>query len=380
MFRTLRSIGVGILLGGTAILATIDSTTAPADLPKTSATSCPAVVPSDAVVSARSSVINRPNNIQSVNRAIANDSEFDKQLALFELAGEADSPTLQKLIFDASQINKFSDRRKALLVFFGRLTEMDPRSALALAQLDTIAGNKTILQRVWQLWAIDDLASALQEVARLPSAFDREVAAQAMLRAHDYLGEAAIHRISAATGISPNVENRVRYLRWLADKSPANAFDHVNQISSAHKQREAIIHLARYLAQQYGGRATGYANLLAVPDQQEHYLAVVIRKIAEVDPRLALTALSTVNNAAQRYDLRNVIFGQLARNDVFLAKRLADQLIDTPTRDLAYYTIIQHHARIDPVEAAGWASLITNQQVRQYAERQVRWAIARLSQ
>ncbi len=116
-----------------------------------------------------------------------------------------------------------------------------------------------------------------------------------------------------------------------------------------------------------------------VPDQQEHYLAVVIRKIAEVDPRLALTALSTVNNADQRYDLHNMIFEQLARSDVYLAKRLADQIIDTPTRDLAYYTIIQYHARKDPVEAAGWTSLIANQKVRSYAERQIRWATDRHS-
>ncbi len=197
MFRTLRLIGGGIFLGGTAILATIDSTTAPADLPKTSVTSCPAIVPSDAVVLAQSRVINRPIDIQTVNLALAHNSEFERQRGLFELAGEADSPTLQKLIFDASQLGGANDRRRALLVLFGRLTALDPRSALALAQLDTVARNKSILREVWQLWSIDDLDSALQEAVQLPNAFDREAAAHAMFSAFAYMGDATAQRITA---------------------------------------------------------------------------------------------------------------------------------------------------------------------------------------
>ncbi len=372
MFRVPQSIGVGILLGGAAILATVDRTTAPAESPTTSVISCPAIVPGDAAVSVQPDVVNRPTEVLSMERALAYDSEFDRQRALFELAGDADPATLQQLIFDASRIGKSRDRRKALLVFFGRLTEMDPRSALALAQLDSIAGNKTILQNVWRLWSIADSESALREAVQLPNAFDREAAAQAMFSAYGHMDDAAALRISAATGISPNAENRVRYLYQLADESPTRAFDHINAINLASRKREATIYLARYFAQRFGDRAVSFATLLAAPHQQNQYLTVVIGEIAKVDPQLALSALSSVSNVAQQNAMRDNIFERLTRHDVYRARYLADQLIDTQARDLAYYRIIRQHARKDPVEAAGWVSLITNQQVRSYAEQQVK--------
>jgi len=379
MFRILLLISLGVFLGGVAVLASIDRTPAPTYSSIASTTTCPTIVPNDPAILTRPSVVHRPIDIQSVDRALAHGSEFEKKRALFELAGVADSASLQNLIFDASQLGESKDRREALSILFDRLTELDPRSALALAQLDTIASNEFILQRVWQLWSADDLESALQESARLPNAFDRAVAAQAMFSAYGHLGNATIQRISTVTGVSPNAENRKRYFYRLADESPAGAFHYVNEMESAHKQRQAIIHLARFLVQQDGGRAAGYADLLAAPDHRNQYLAIVIGKIAEVDPQSAVTTLSSVDSAEQRYELHDQIFGQVARRDVHLAKQLADQLVDTRTRDLAYYRIIQHHARHDPVEAAGWAALITNQQVRQYAQRQVKWATERYS-
>ena len=142
-------------------------------------------------------------------------------------------------------------------------------------------------------------------------------------------------------------------------------------MKSAHRQREAVTGLGRYLVQQDSRRAASYANLLADTDHRNQYLAVVFGKLAEVDPQLAISALSSVGSVEQRYKLHGKIIGEVARRDVHLAKQLADQLIDTATKDIAYYRIIEYHARHDPVEAAGWASLITNQRVRHYAERRV---------
>ena len=379
MSRILLSISVGALLGGVAVLATIDRRPATTLSSTRSIISCPTTVADDSAGLVRSSALNQPSGVQSVKQALTHGSEFARKRALYDLADGTGSETLQKLIFDASQLRESNGRREALSIFIDRLTELDPRSALALARLDTISRNKTILQRVWQHWAAEDLESALQESVRLPDAFDRDVAVQAMFNAYGNMNNATIQRISFVTGISPDLENRRRYFYRLADQAPASAFDHANKMDSAHKQREAIVHLAHYLVQRDGSRAAQYATLITSPLHRNQYLAFVIGRTAELDPQSAIFALSSVDDAEKRYELHNQIIGRVAWHDAHLAKQLADQLVDTRTRDLAYYNIIEHHARHDPVEAAGWAALIMNQQVRQYAEQQAQRAVERNS-
>ena len=71
----------------------------------------------------------------------------------------------------------------------------------------------------------------------------------------------------------------------------------------------------------------------------------------------------------------DVIVRRVASQDIYLAKQLADQVLDVRARDLAYHRIVTGHARVDPVEASAWAVLITDTELRQYAERQIRWAV-----
>lgn len=380
MFRILLTIGIGVVLGGATVVAVVDRKPAPTHIPDPAPSmSCPVIDSIDATVPARPAAVERPTDIESVKRAIANVSEFEKKRVLFEIAAEADSATLQRLIFDANRIDDYDDRHTTLLVFFGRLTELDPRSALALAQSDTIVLQDGIVKQVWKLWAIEDLESALQEAVQLPDEFDRKVAAQSMFSAYGYMGNTATRRISAITGIAPDSESRARYLYRLADLSPASAFDQVNVMDSAKMQREAIIHLGHYLVRQEGGRAIGYANRLANSDHRNKYLAVVIRKIAEADPLSALTAISSMDDPRLQYHLFNDLFMEVAQRDIHLAKQLADSLVHTRAKDMAYYRIIHRHAHRDPVESAAWVDLITDQELRQYAQRQVARAKRRIS-
>lgn len=144
-------------------------------------------------------------------------------------------------------------------------------------------------------------------------------------------------------------------------------------------QREAIIHLGHYLVRQEGGRATGYANRLANSNHRNQYLAVVIRKIAEADPLSALTAISSMDDPRLQYNLFNDLFMEVAQRDIHLAKQLTDSLVHTRAKDWAYYRIILHHARRDPVESAAWVDLITDQDLRRYARQHVARATRRIS-
>lgn len=380
MFRILLTIGIGVVLGGATVGAIVDRKPAPIRIPDPAPVmSCPVIDSIDATVPARPAAVERPTGAESVNRAIANVSEFEKKRVLIEIAAGADSATLQRLIFDANRIGDYDDRSTALLVFFGRLTELDPRSALALAQLETIAMRDGIVKQVWKLWAIEDLEGALQEAAQLPDAIDREVAAQSMFSAYGYMGNGATQRITAITGIAPDSESRARYLYRLADKSPASALDQVNVMDSAQMQGEAVIHLGRYLVKQEGGRALDYANRLANSEHRNQYLAVVIRKIAEADPLSALTAISSMDDPRLQHHLFGDLFSEVIQRDIHLAKQLADSLVHTRAKDMAYFRIINYHARGDPVESAAWVDLITDQRLRQYAQQQVATAKRRIS-
>lgn len=381
MFRILLTIGIGVVLGGATVVAIVDRKPAPIRIPDPAPVmSCPVIAPINATAPAQPAAVERPTDVESVNRVIANVSEFEKKRVLFEIAAEGDSATLQRLIFDGNRISDYDDRSTALLIFFGRLTELDPRSALALARLDTIAMRDAIVKQVWKLWSIEDLEGALQEAAQLPDAIDREVAAQSMFSAYGYMGNTATRRISAITGIAPDSENRARYLYRLAGKSPASALDQVNLMDSAQMQREAIIHLGRYLVKQEGGRAIDYANRLAKSEHRNQYLTVVIMKIAEVDPQSALTAISSMDDPRLQRHLFGDLFMEVMQRDIHLAKQLADSLVHTRAKDMAYFRIINYHARRDPVESAAWVDLITDQKLRQYAQQRVERARRRNSQ
>jgi hypothetical protein len=353
MIRVLLSFGIGIWLGGTAMVTPVDREPPVITLPPSPTPSCPAT---DLSLD------------QGLGQAINQASEFEKKRALFELAARADSATLQKHIFDASLIPAFGDRHLALLILFGRLAELDPLSAIALAQLDRISADRTLLKRVWQLWSMNDLDSALRSAAALSNARERDVAAQAIHSMHAYRDQSATQQIATITGIAPDDNNRRLILNRLADESPDAAFANVNEIKSMHEQWATISALGRHLVETRGNRSADFASLLENKDLQDRYLAVVIGRIAENDPHAAITTLSAVVGVERQYELYDKIVAQVARQDSRRAKQLADEIGNPAIRDMAYYRVIQYHASQDPVEAAGWVALISSEDLRRYAD------------
>lgn len=366
MFRILLSIGIGVILGGAAVFTTIDREPAGRH---PSALSLPALTGDDDPRRACPATIERPATPGSVKLALAQQTSFDKNRALMELAAEAGPARLQSLIFDAYRTGDPGDRRTALWVLLGRLAELDPRSALAIARLDEPGNRRALLDRVWQVWAGMDLEGALRESLRQPDAYEREFAAQAMFSAQGYMGNAVTRRIEAVTGISPGGESRKHYFQRLADESPAGAVSRVNEIDTPELQQEAIAILADHLLLKFGAEALGHGALLANPGQQLNYRARIINGLGARDPQSAISAVSRVDDEDQRYQLLDLIIRQVASTDTYHAKLLADQLVDVEARDFAYYRIVRYHARIDPLEAAGWATLITAAELRGYLEQ-----------
>lgn len=87
--------------------------------------------------------------IKTIEDTLALPTDFAQTEALYVLAGRSDSRQVQDLIYQASLIADPSDRRGGLQILFSRLAELDPRSALALAQTRDYAADRQLEATVW---------------------------------------------------------------------------------------------------------------------------------------------------------------------------------------------------------------------------------------
>lgn len=69
--------------------------------------------------------------------------------------------------------------------------------------------------------------------------------------------------------------------------------------------------------------------------------------------------------------LQASVVAGVARNDVFMAKQLADQLSSGYARDRAYMEVINQQAQTDPVQALAWLNSVDSEQVRGAAAGQL---------
>lgn len=125
---------------------------------------------------------NRYANLHSVEDVLALPSDFAQTDALYAVAGRSDSSAVQRLVFEAVRIRDDRDRDAALHILFARLTELDPRSALALARSADVTNDPGIEARVWRSWGKHDLDAAL-DAARAQPRRIRARAAQSLLSA-----------------------------------------------------------------------------------------------------------------------------------------------------------------------------------------------------
>ena len=100
-------------------------------------------------------------NLKSATEIMALPTEFARLEAMYALAGRSGSAAVQDLIFEADRVADVQQRESLLNVLFYRLTELDPRSALALTQVDSFKKTRSLEQTVWRAWARSDLDDAL---------------------------------------------------------------------------------------------------------------------------------------------------------------------------------------------------------------------------
>lgn len=311
-------------------------------------------VPKMRTVEAEEHREDRYARIRSIEDTLALPGDFAQTEALYVLAGRASSAEVQELIHEANRIADPTDRNAALSILFLRLAELDPLSALTLARMPGFSKNRSLESTIWRTWSKLDLDAALAAANDLPMPGDRDQAAQTILAAYGYLGNATTDRIEAELGVRANSNSRARYLFNIADRSPAEAIEWVESLPAA-QQLEAVRWLAGYLARRDSAQMLAYADLLRNPAHRRLFEEMVNSALAQEDPERFLANLPPGALQGRRNGQYMAAFRALASRDIDRAIEYYDRLTSPNDRAMLGAMIAGEMAGKDPDRAVRWA-------------------------
>jgi hypothetical protein len=312
-------------------------------------------VPTVSLAEAESHRDNRYRSMHTIEDTLALPGDFAQTEALYALAGRSDSAGVQNLIFQANGIADRLDRKAALDILFSRLTELDPRSALALSRTGEFRAERYLEAGVWQSWGQLDLDAALAGAAALDSPFERNLAAQALYAAYGYQGNDATDLIEQALDIPPNSQTRAAWLFHLAERDPAEAVAAVNALSDPMQQHEYANYLGRHLGRLNGLAAARHADLFRGQGMRQVYRRAVAAAAAEADPEAILDELLAGRPGMERTMESHRALQTLASRDVEKALAYLARIGNPQHRAMLANAIAPALAQADPDRAILWA-------------------------
>ena len=363
-------------------------------------------------------------SIHTIEDTLALPTDFAETEALYVIAGRADAEEVQNLIYQAGRIRELEDRHAALGILFLRLTELDPKSAVAIARSPMFGAEKSYEEAVWTAWGRLDLDGALA-AAKQADRQQRELVAQALYASLRGLGDARVEKIDSALGIEPGRNVRAQHLYALFTESPAEAiryiesqppvvqgelygtlasfvsragiavspkvldlitspmnremFDRSLGMLQAASEPEAVLGKAlaagergrdrnevltalRTLARSDPDKALDWARSLGYATD-ESMLTAVIGLIAGSDPDRALNEARSLSTPELRSSMFATIASQAKSADE--VNRILAMIDDPGQRRRAIYQVAMRMAMKAPADAVAWASTLPD------AERQV---------
>lgn len=429
MARTIAVLVGGVLIGIVAMLVIAPAGGPPATEPLRDITDVPRMADAE---SARHR-LEQYAGINSIEEVIALPSEFARSEAMFTIAGRSDSARVQKLIFDANRIADDVERNLLLEILFLRLTELDPQSALALAQTEEFSGTPSVERAVWRAWARWDLDAALFAAKTQATNAQQQSAAQYLFAAFGFTGNETTDRIEAELGIRPDRATRSSFVMSLAARSIPDAIQYIDGMDRSSEQLDAVMTLAYYVAKQEPDSAERYASMFSVASNAERFQATLdgiaatrnprevidrwmagdrmtkrtmnsiynaMRALAETDIEAAMAYYENARSSSERQMFGNMIAGELAREDPVAALEWAraqpegqfpilqlsvltqiaqdnlqlalDEALKSPNaqaRAQLISNILQQAAATDPVGAAAYLDQVQDPRARQEASR-----------
>lgn len=294
-------------------------------------------------------------DLTTITQIYALPDSFTRSEALYTVAGRSSAAAVQDLIFEANRIADDYEREQALNGLFFRLTSLDPRSALALAQSEYFENVRSVEQTVWRAWGRTDLDEALFAARTQTSRAKQNMAAQALYAAYGLFGNEHTERIESELGIGPNRSTRARYLYRLADKSIEEAIAFINGLDSVGAQHENISWLAYYLSLQDTAMAITYAEYFEDRVNEERYRNIVQSNVARENPRLTIDRILASGEDVSRSSEFFSAVRQLVRTDMDAAMAYFENYSNQQYRQWFGNIIVQQLVVDDPMAALAWA-------------------------
>ena len=293
-------------------------------------------------------------SIRTVAETLALPTDFAETEALYALAGRSNSAGIQDLIYEAAGIRERTDRRAALGILFLRLTELDPRSALAIARSPAFAVEPGYERDVWLAWGRLDLSAALR-AAENGSSAEKYRAAQALYASVRGLRNEASDLIHSTLGILPGRGVQAQHLYALADRSPVDAIRYIESLNSEQERREHFGWLAMRLSRSGLVNEADYAGLIRSPAHRRLFEQGLAAQKQRSDPE---AVVAEVLNGSLTPESMNQAFSalhRLATQDPARAIELLDQLPDSHYSRRYKASVVAAIARSDPDTALAWA-------------------------
>ncbi len=291
--------------------------------------------------------------ITSIEDVLALPTDFAETEALYVIAGRADSGEVQNLLYQAAGIRNRGDRAAALRILFLRLTELDPRSALAITRTPTFANDKKAEDFVWAAWGKLNFDAALR-AAREGNSKQKNVAAQSLYKSIRGPNDEKSRLIYSTLGVRPGRDAQGQYLYGLADESPAAAIKYIESLDSPAAQREQFTWLAHHLNRSGQAAQTNLGELIQSAANQRAFEQSMISYGSQSDPESALRiALAQPSNEQSRRQAQAAL-QQLASQDPDKALKYLDQFPDQSTRRNVMLAVASGLAQKSPERAIAW--------------------------
>ena len=248
------------------------------------------------------------NSIQTVAEVLTLPGEFAELEAAYALAARASSSELQDLVYQAASIAQTGKRYEIVRVMLMRLTEIDPLTALALAEgpLDRPGANYS--EAVWRGWASRDFGAALAEAATRTTG--QAAIANAFYSALPSLDDPRSGQILQALGEEPSAQTQALDIDRVYAQSLEAAMQQLNFLNGDHKT-VAVERLASLMVADYGTDAIDYLDDIFDDKTRRLLREQLLQSMAEEDPLGTIQLLAdkgweTTNQAALQLAITTV--------------------------------------------------------------------------
>lgn len=239
------------------------------------------------------------------------------------------------------------------------------------------AADNSITHSIWRSWARRDLESALVAAQSLQPHQRKASAAQAMYMAMGAFDLSSMQRIEAMLGIPPSQWIKWKFTEAIAQTSPSDAVNYLNNMQPRQYQGYVAGQLGSYLGKTQAQSALSYVELVTSISSRNRFKNAVLNSLAQENPRQYVEQYlqeqhmsSPANQSVDQQTLRTA-FAAIARQNIDEAIDLWNQ-VSTPQVKFSFaQTILLVMGQRDPAKAIEWASQAELQGVASLLDRSI---------